>query len=414
MKIMKMNRIRLASIYLVAVSAFFLLSINIAFADVIEIQPGPADGQDTALHNGLGNYASNEALPSGGWGDTYTNFFKFNLDTAPASSDTVSAKFFVWGLRPGNGHDPALELYRITSNWTDSTVSADNPSTIFYKTMPVMMPNNDTYGWVQVDITDLYKAWKDGTYPNYGVELIPTNVDHSNGAIFASENLDVVHRPKLVIATTGVAQNHAPTLDAIGNKVITAGQTLQFVVTASDPDGDIVTLAASNVPAGAKFNPQNGVFSWTTAISNIGTYSGIQFVATDTGYPSMDGSEAITITVNPPPDVTAPVAAPIQSMTVDGQVKVDWNWTEEVGGSGIDSANCAAISIAPNADGTVLNVTCKDITGNIGAVSYTVRSNLTQIRPGPRADALEISCNMGILSSSLYNYAHPCTEHLAR
>ena len=192
-----------------------------------------------------------------------------------------------------------------------------------------------------------------------------------------------MHRPKLVIATTGVSVNHAPTLATIGDKTVTADQTLQFTVTASDPDGDIVTLAASNLPTGATFDPLTGQFSWTTTVGDIGAYPNAQFVATDTGYPSIDSVETISISVVPPPDVTAPVAAPTQTMTIDGQVRVEWNWTEEVGGSGIDSGNCAMSSIVPNVDGTVLNTTCNDIAGNIGTVSYVVRSNITQIRPGP-------------------------------
>ena len=387
MNLMKADRAKLVPVYFFLATAVFLFCTSVAFADVVVIQPGPVDGQDTGYSGGTGTYSKSATIPSGGWGDTYYNLFKFNLDNAPDATDTVSAKFFIWAYRPSNssgGHDPAFQLYRITSDWTDTTASAYNiPSTIFYKTMPVMLPSDGSYGWVQVDITDLYKAWKDGTYPNYGVELVPTNINHSNGDIYASENLDVAHRPKLVIATNGVAANNAPALDPIGDKTVTVGQTLQFTVTATDPDGDQVTLAASNLPTGATFDPLTGQFSWTTTVNNIGTYPNIQFVATDTGYPSMDDSKTITITVTPPPDITAPVAAPTQSMTADGQVAVDWNWTDEVGGSGIDTANCTMSNVVPNVDGAVLNATCKDIAGNVGSASYVVRSNITEIQPGP-------------------------------
>src|SRR5207245_1955834 len=48
--------------------------------------------------------------------------------------------------------------------------------------------------------------------------------------------------------------DQAPVVTAIGAKTVAEAATLAFTVTATDPDGDTVTLAASGLPAGATFD----------------------------------------------------------------------------------------------------------------------------------------------------------------
>ena len=96
-----------------------------------------------------------------------------------------------------------------------------------------------------------------------------------------------------------------PRIGRIGDKTITVNQFLAFSVSMIEPDGDPVTYAADPVPAGATFDPQTGIFSWTPVPAQAGTYA-ITFTASD-----KDGSDSqtITITVNsvmdPPDDFIA-------------------------------------------------------------------------------------------------------------
>jgi hypothetical protein len=100
---------------------------------------------------------------------------------------------------------------------------------------------------------------------------------------------------------TANVTNSPPVLAPIGNKQINEGSTLQFTVTATDPDPeDTVTLSASGVPTNATFNPSNGVFSFSPNYNQSGTYS-VKFTASDG---SLTDTETITITVvnvNRPP-----------------------------------------------------------------------------------------------------------------
>jgi hypothetical protein len=92
--------------------------------------------------------------------------------------------------------------------------------------------------------------------------------------------------------------NHAPALDPIGNKAVYEGQLLEFIVTATDPDGDNLTYSASNLPEGASFDPAAQTFSWTPTYVQAGTYPNVHFGVTDG---NLTDVEDITITVKYPP-----------------------------------------------------------------------------------------------------------------
>ena len=93
--------------------------------------------------------------------------------------------------------------------------------------------------------------------------------------------------------------NRAPDLAAIGDRSIEPQTEASFTVTASDPDdpANTVTLSVSDLPEGAVFDADTGVFSWRPNLDQgPGVYS-ITFTATDDGMPSLSDSETITITV---------------------------------------------------------------------------------------------------------------------
>jgi len=109
--------------------------------------------------------------------------------------------------------------------------------------------------------------------------------------------------------------NRPPVLNPIGNKTVNEGDTLQFTITASDPDGDTLTYSTSNLPGDAFFDPITQKFTWTPGYDQAGSYPNVLFIATDNGTPPLSASAAITITVgnvNRPP-----VLGPIGSRTVN-------------------------------------------------------------------------------------------------
>ena len=96
--------------------------------------------------------------------------------------------------------------------------------------------------------------------------------------------------------------NLTPVLNTIGNRSVNEGQLLEFVVSATDPDGDDLTYEAANLPSGAAFDPASQTFSWTPGYDQVGNYQ-VLFSVSDDGSPIMSDSEEITITVG---DVNRP------------------------------------------------------------------------------------------------------------
>jgi len=92
-----------------------------------------------------------------------------------------------------------------------------------------------------------------------------------------------------------VLANEPPELNPIGNRSVDENSTLDFTVTATDPEEDNLTYSASNLPNGAVLDPSTGTFCWTPTYSQSGTYH-VTFTVTDDNGGS--DSEAIAITVN--------------------------------------------------------------------------------------------------------------------
>ena len=118
--------------------------------------------------------------------------------------------------------------------------------------------------------------------------------------------------------------NRPPVLNPIGNRSVDEAQLLQFIVSATDPDGQIPSLSASPLPGTASFvdhHDGTGTFSWTPTYDNSGSYP-VTFTASDG---SLTDTEDITITVN---NVDRPpVLAAIGAKQVLEGVNLNFNLT---------------------------------------------------------------------------------------
>ncbi|MGH7320241.1 MAG: putative Ig domain-containing protein [Candidatus Rokuibacteriota bacterium] len=96
-----------------------------------------------------------------------------------------------------------------------------------------------------------------------------------------------------VTITKSASANVAPILTPIGAQSVNEGQLLQFTVSATDCDGDVLTFSASNLPLGATFDPDTKVFSWTPDSSQAGLY----YVTVQVSDDVETDSEEVPITV---------------------------------------------------------------------------------------------------------------------
>lgn len=120
---------------------------------------------------------------------------------------------------------------------------------------------------------------------------------------------DGTHSVTEIVQITVQSPNRAPQIAAIGNKTVAEGQQLQFVVTATDPDGTVPTLSGQSIPPGANFvlnGNGTGTFTWTPDYTAAASspYT-VTFVASD-GVLTDSKSTTITVTdTNRPPAVAA-------------------------------------------------------------------------------------------------------------
>ena len=159
--------------------------------------------------------------------------------------------------------------------------------------------------------------------------LTPSFTDggsYSGIVITATDATDPSLTDEETIAISVNEVNRPPVLAAIGNQSVNEGDVEVVTVTASDLDGDVPQLSASNLPASgfATFvDLGTGIGELTLAptFSNGGSYAGIVITATDPVSPFPTDSETISISVN---EVNlAPVLDPVGNQSVnEGDVEV--------------------------------------------------------------------------------------------
>ena len=104
--------------------------------------------------------------------------------------------------------------------------------------------------------------------------------DTSVGDIHYNQVYDISYPPDgnvdsrdlSVFAAQWLSSNATPILDAIGSKSVDANEFLTFTITASDLDNDMLTFSASDLPQGANFDGQSGVFEWSPTQEHVGRH----------------------------------------------------------------------------------------------------------------------------------------------
>jgi hypothetical protein len=137
----------------------------------------------------------------------------------------------------------------------------------------------------------------DGDHLLYFLEDAPAGmvIDHESGTITwvpLPGTPDQVHLKARVYEDSGdfatqeyfvsvTDPNQPPVLQPIGNRRAVPGQTVSFVLSATDPEGAQVTYYASNLPEGATFDAPTGAFTWQPAAEQTGAFVDLFFAASD-------------------------------------------------------------------------------------------------------------------------------------
>ncbi len=259
-------------------------------------------------------------VANGNWNSLYWSSMNGNFKNN-AISKTFSWSPFV--LR-GVTYDSS---FRITSGGWQNTGTGTNPDGT--RASIGVYGGDFAWGWVDPNIPPKVPDYNvttqentsisgkvEGTDSNgdtlaYTTKSTPVNGElnlSSDGSWIYTPNSDFIGADQFVIqvsdgkggianSTITVTVNHinrAPQIDLIENKVTEEGKTLEFTVTASDPDGDTISLAANGLPEGATFDPLTKTFSWTPDYNQAGNYT-VNFTVTAD---SLTSGQDVIITVN--------------------------------------------------------------------------------------------------------------------
>jgi PKD repeat protein/uncharacterized protein YegL len=128
--------------------------------------------------------------------------------------------------------------------------------------------------------------------------------------------------------------NRPPVVTPIPVLVVGEGELLQHHVTASDPDGDAVSLSwkRNGFPAASSFNTQTHVVSWRPPTGSAGTYTGALFIGCDFEF-CANTTMTVVVLGPPPPE-------PPTNGDADGDGAFDK-------GDDCPAGGCAAVGTSP-------------------------------------------------------------------
>lgn len=173
-------------------------------------------------------------------------------------------------------------------------------------------------------------------------------------AVSGSNNLVTPHATDVKSGCPGTTQSDDPQLGSL--QLNAPGRTPTMALAPNSPAVDTGNAAV------ATLDDQRGIARPQGAGVDIGAYE-------------LDAT---------PADTTAPVAAPSAAPAPNANgwnssaVTVSWNWADEAGGSGLDTAACT-VSSTSSGEGVdlPLTATCADLAGNVGSASATADVDLT-------------------------------------
>ncbi|WP_367343404.1 putative Ig domain-containing protein [Methanomethylovorans sp.] len=213
------------------------------------------------------------------WTPTYDDAGTYNVIFSVSDGTYTDSRTTVIKV---NNVDRAPELQVIGNKWI-------NEGSLLEFVISASDPDGDvvTYSVTGLPTDAIFDA-ATGTF-----SWIPSNGTAGNYQVTFTAEANGLSVSEVIIITVG-DMGRAPDLGPIGNKFINEADLLEFVVSASDPEGGIITLSATGLPDGAIFDTETGIFSWIPGYNDSGIYN-VVFTAEAN---NLSVSEYITITVN--------------------------------------------------------------------------------------------------------------------
>ncbi|NNF67104.1 MAG: thrombospondin type 3 repeat family protein, partial [Gammaproteobacteria bacterium] len=153
-----------------------------------------------------------------------------------------------------------------------------------------------------------------------GIPFLGSEGSYADIEINVSDGVSSTALPPFTITVESVnAANMPPEIDGTPAASVTIGSTYSFSPASSDPDGDLLTFTAQNVPSWAMFSTVNGTLSGTPQAGDEGTYANVAISVSDNiSTASLPAFSIQVIGLN---------ASPSISGTPDSQITVGQNYS---------------------------------------------------------------------------------------
>lgn len=209
---------------------------------------------------------SSATTQSGSVGMTKT-FLKFQLQSSlpPAAAANVAKATLKLYLSPGTNPTGAIDIYAVTSSWTESTLNPSSPPTLAATPFATGINLGGANSFLVVDVTQLVQEWltgpANGGLANDGIAIVA----HSSTAfvVFDSkENAITSHEPRLEIVLVDSGQQ--------GSAGPQGPQGPAGAQGAAGPPGSAATVQVGmtmTVPAGTPASVLNGGTSSAAILS---------------------------------------------------------------------------------------------------------------------------------------------------
>ena len=238
-------------------------------------------------------------------------------------------------------------------------------------------PDGDSlsYHWAQtagpgVTISNPTAAGPVLTAPTVqGLTILTFQLTVSDGLVDSSASVNI----------TVTKPNQPPVLSFIGDRTVTVGSTLQFTVSASDPDDDPLIYSVAPLPANAAFDAGTRLFAFTPIVSQVGSFS-LTVAASDGKGGTASESIRITVTAGLAINITTPTNG---ATVPSGQLTVRGSITNPTGGevglmvNGVSTATqqnafVGLVFVSPETTSLTAIVTSKNGTSATQTIPITV------------------------------------------
>jgi len=183
---------------------------------------------------------------SGGTG-YHTIIRDLNISSIDSDDTVISAILQIYINESFGNSNMTLKAYRVTASWTESEATWNNRTSAatwstaggdyFATELDSINITNQSGNYYNFTISEVARAWVNGTYSNYGIIIIAPDANSGNYTYLASSDSSIANqRPKFTIEHTG---NAAPIISdvSVNSSLSTptpAGDSILFTVTWTD------------------------------------------------------------------------------------------------------------------------------------------------------------------------------------